>query len=88
MQGLGRQLTGLKVNLVAFYVIAIPSAALFGFVFHWGVEGLYCGVILGATAQAIGYIHHLRKVDWDMEAERAAVRVQEVVQSSQILSGP
>ena len=63
---------------MAFYIVAIPTASFLGFVLHWGVEGLYCGLILGATVQAIGYTLHLRKVDWREEAKIAANRVEEV----------
>lgn len=63
---------------MAFYVVAIPFAGAFGFLLHGGVEGLYCGLIMGATVQAIGYSLHLRKVDWEAEAEAAVARVQQV----------
>ncbi len=58
-------------------------ASFLGFVLQWGVEGLYCGLILGATVQAIGYSFHLRKVDWLAEAETAALRVEEVVSGAE-----
>ena len=70
---------------MAFYAVAIPSAGLFGFGLHWGVEGLYCGLILGATVQAIGYSMHLRTVNWRREAEIAALRVEEVAASAEKL---
>lgn len=66
------------MNLVAFYIVAIPSASFFGFVLHWGVEGFYSGLILGATVQAIGFSGYLRKVDWNVEAGNAVLRVHEV----------
>ena len=70
---------------MAFYIVAIPAASLFAFVLHWGVEGLYAGLILGATVQAIGYSVHLRKVDWQAEATIAANRVEEVASSAEKL---
>ena len=76
---------GLRVNVVAFYVVAIPAASFFGFILHWGVEGLYAGLILGATVQAIGYSVHLRKVDWQAEAAIAATRVEEVASGAEKL---
>lgn len=78
LQGLGRQAAGFKVNLVAFYVVAVPVACVCGFVLHWGVEGLYCGLILGASTQAIGFCLYLRKVDWVDEARKAVLRVEAV----------
>lgn len=40
-QGAGKQKYGAVINLVAFYVFAIPVALLLGFWGHLGVEGMY-----------------------------------------------
>jgi len=83
MQGLGRQAVGFRINLVSFYVVAIPSAYLFGFLLHWGVEGLYCGLILGASCQAAAYLYYTSSVDWEQEAQLALYRVQAVAASAE-----
>ena len=82
LQGLGRQAVGFRINLVCFYVIALPSAGLFGFLLHWGVEGLYCGLILGAASQAAAYSYYTSSVDWEEEAQNARCRVQAVAASA------
>ena len=82
IQGLGRQKFGLLVNIVAFYVIAIPLACIFGFLLHLEVEGLYCGLLLGSTAQALAFMFFSSRVDWDQEAQTAAARVQELETNS------
>ena len=88
MQGLGRQSIGLRVNLVAFYVVAIPAAYLFGFVLHWGVEGLYCGLILGATVQAACFTVFVSRLDWREEAQKAVDRVKAVATAVPLAAEP
>jgi MATE family multidrug resistance protein len=88
LQGLGRQAVGFRINLVSFYVVAIPSAYLLGFLLHWGVEGLYCGLILGATCQATAYFYYTSNVDWEQEAQIAVCRVQAVAASAAPPSEP
>lgn len=84
MQGLGRQAFGLRVNLVAFYIVAIPAAYCFAFPLGWSVEGLYCGLILGATVQAASYAVFTTRVDWENEASRAAERLKTLRKPAQI----
>ena len=88
VQGLGRQSIGLRVNLVAFYVVAIPAAYLFGFVLHWGVEGLYCGLILGASVQATCFTVFTSQLDWKEEAQKAVNRVKAVVTALPLAAEP
>lgn len=83
IQGLGRQMLGLKFNIVAFYLIAIPTACLFGFALHLDVEGLYVGLIFGATTQCIFFISFTRKVNWMQEADDANSRVQSIEQNKE-----
>ena len=76
IQGLGRQTFGLLVNIVAFYLIAIPIACLFGFGFHFELIGLYTGLICGAAAQAVAFVIFSCRVDWEQEARTAQTRLQ------------
>lgn len=78
IQGLGRQMLGLKINVVAFYAIAIPIACLFGFTFKLDIEGLYTGLIFGASAQAVAFVIFSRRVNWPQEAEAAVCRLKSV----------
>lgn len=60
IQGVGigvlRGLTDVKIptliTFIAYWVLALPIGYLFGFVFHFGVEGVWVGLLLGLTASA------------------------------------
>lgn len=54
LQGAGKQRLGVLVNIVAFYVCAIPTALLLAFRLGWGVEGMYTGMLLGPAIQVGG----------------------------------
>ena len=55
MQGSGRQQKGALINLVAFYVFAMPLALFLGFYLGWGVIGLFAGMGLGPVMQTLLY---------------------------------
>ena len=60
IQGVGigvlRGLTDVKIptliTFIAYWVLALPIGYIFGFVFHFGVEGVWVGLLLGLTASA------------------------------------
>ena len=60
IQGVGigvlRGLTDVKIptliTFIAYWVLALPIGYLFGFVFHFGVDGVWVGLLLGLTASA------------------------------------
>ena len=51
LKGAGKQFIGAVLNVISFYVLALPMAAVFGFVFGWGVNGLLMGFCFGTTFQ-------------------------------------
>ena len=54
-QGSGRQQKGALINLVAFYVFAMPLALFLGFYLELGVIGLFAGMGLGPVMQTLLY---------------------------------
>ncbi|XP_071715812.1 protein DETOXIFICATION 14-like [Rutidosis leptorrhynchoides] len=50
-RGVGWQHLGAYVNLAAFYLVGIPVAALLGFCTSLRGEGLWIGILVGATIQ-------------------------------------
>lgn len=50
-RGVGWQHLGAYVNLAAFYLFGIPVAALLGFCTSLRGEGLWIGILVGATIQ-------------------------------------
>ncbi len=55
VQGSGRQQKGAIINLVAFYVFAMPLALFLAFYAGWGVLGLFAGMGLGPIIQTLLY---------------------------------
>lgn len=55
--GILRGLTDLKVptliTFVAYWIIALPGAYLLGFIFEWGVEGVWIALLLSLVFSAI-----------------------------------
>ncbi|KAG2439264.1 hypothetical protein HXX76_004625 [Chlamydomonas incerta] len=74
IQGAGKQRLGVLVNVVAFYVVAIPTALLLAFRLGWGVEGMYMGMLLGPAIQAVSYVYIIARLDWKAEARAVARR--------------
>ena len=52
-QGCGEQRWGALVNLVAFYIFAIPLSLALAFHVGWGPEGLYIGMAAGPAIQMV-----------------------------------
>lgn len=51
LKGAGKQFIGAILNVISFYLLALPMAAVFGFVMGWGVNGLLMGFCFGTTFQ-------------------------------------
>lgn len=77
--GAGKQRLGVAVNIIAFYVFAIPLALVLGFVEGLGTEGMYAGMMVGPIIQAAAYSTVILRLDWDAEARAAALRMGEPV---------
>ena len=41
------------VTFVSYWVVAIPTSYLFGFVFHWGIDGVWYALLLGLSIAAV-----------------------------------
>ncbi|KAL8549892.1 hypothetical protein ACS0TY_008653 [Phlomoides rotata] len=66
-RGSGWQHLGAYVNLGAYYIVGIPVALLLGFVVHLKGEGLWSGLVAGATAQAIMLGIIAIRTDWEKQ---------------------
>ena len=47
IRGIGHQHLGAYLNLAAYYVVGIPTSLLLSFVWDYGVQGLWLGLIAG-----------------------------------------
>ncbi|KAL4612429.1 hypothetical protein ACB092_08G197800 [Castanea dentata] len=59
------------INLGAYYLVGIPSAVLFAFVFHFGGKGLWMGIICGLSVQVVALVIVNLRADWKKEANKA-----------------
>lgn len=76
MRGLGRQRMVLYLNMLAFWVLAIPVGALLTFVGNSGVAGLWWGYVLGIySASIIGVLVLKFRISWEKEAKNATKRI-------------
>jgi MATE family multidrug resistance protein len=74
-RGLGKQKVAATVSAVAYYACGIPVAALLGFRFAWGVEGLWLGFGFGVAMSVtllLGML--LGRWSWSELAEDAQKR--------------
>ncbi|KAF7819934.1 protein DETOXIFICATION 16-like isoform X1 [Senna tora] len=70
-RGCGRQKTGAFVNLGSYYIIGIPSAMLFTFVWHIGGKGLWLGILCALVVQVSCLLTITIRTDWEEEAKKA-----------------
>ncbi|KAE8077222.1 hypothetical protein FH972_015802 [Carpinus fangiana] len=67
-RGCGWQNLCAFINLGAYYVVGIPSALLFAFVFHFGGKGLWMGIICGLSVQVMALVIVNICTDWNHES--------------------
>ncbi len=76
MRGLGRQRLVLFLNILAFWILAIPVGTLLTFVGDTGVAGLWWGYVIGIySAGIVGVIALKYRISWGKEAIEAAKRL-------------
>jgi MATE family multidrug resistance protein len=76
IRGLGRQSVAAWINLVAYYLIALPFGFYLTFKLNWALNGLWIGLTVALFLVAIGEVTFLYSVDWFKEVKRAQERVK------------
>lgn len=84
LRGLGRQKIVLWLNILAFWIIAVPIGAILTFVAELGVYGLWWGMVIGIYTVSMIGIWYLRRVRWEHEAKKALKRLSTIVSTRQI----
>ncbi|XP_034044604.1 multidrug and toxin extrusion protein 1-like [Thalassophryne amazonica] len=74
VRGVGKQLIGAACSLVGYYVIGFPVGVSLMFAAHMGIVGLWTGLTISVTLQAIFYIVFFCKLNWEKAAEEAVLR--------------
>ena len=60
-----------RVSLVAYWLIALPLSALFGFAFHWGAPGVWAGFGVGLAVAAALLARRFVRLQRRARAQRA-----------------
>ncbi|XP_074570408.1 protein DETOXIFICATION 35-like [Curcuma longa] len=64
------------INLACYYIFGLPLGFLMGYVFRWGVQGIWFGMLCGTFIQTLVLLFIIWKTDWKAEAAQAAERVR------------
>jgi len=76
LRGLGRQKLVFWLNILAFWILAIPVGSLLTFVGNASVAGLWWGYVVGIyVAGIIGFLAIKYFISWPEEAKKAALRL-------------
>ncbi|XP_013616192.1 PREDICTED: protein TRANSPARENT TESTA 12-like [Brassica oleracea var. oleracea] len=64
------------INLGCYYFIGLPLGFFMGWIYKFGVKGIWAGMIFGGTAiQTLILIFIVMRCDWEKEAQKASVRI-------------
>ncbi|KAM3283162.1 protein DETOXIFICATION 27 [Capsicum chacoense] len=64
------------INLGCYYLLGIPLGFIMGWGFHYGVMGIWAGMIFGGTAvQTLILAIITIRCDWTKEAEKASIHI-------------
>lgn len=74
IRGLGRQSVAAWINLVAYYLIALPFGFYLTFKLKWALMGLWTGLSVALFLVAAGEVSFLHSVNWYKEVKRAQLR--------------
>jgi MATE family multidrug resistance protein len=79
MRGLGRQKLVFLLNVVGFWILAVPIGALLTFVAGIGVKGLWWGMSIGIYSSALIGLTWLKfRIGWKKETAKAQQRISVV----------
>ncbi|GKV15339.1 hypothetical protein SLEP1_g26137 [Rubroshorea leprosula] len=65
-----------SVNLATYYVVGLPIACVLGFKTSLGVEGIWCGMVIGVLLQTVTLVILTARTNWNTEVEKAAERLK------------
>ncbi|XP_051122617.1 protein DETOXIFICATION 29-like [Andrographis paniculata] len=75
--GAGWQALVAYVNIGCYYILGIPLGILMGFLLKLGVQGIWCGMVLGTVVQTLILFWIVYKTNWDKEARVATKRIKQ-----------
>ncbi|KAJ3672190.1 hypothetical protein LUZ60_006911 [Juncus effusus] len=64
------------INLGCYYIFGLPFGFLLGYVFKWGVQGIWAGMLCGTTMQTLILCIIVWRTNWKDEAAEALERIR------------
>lgn len=77
LRGMGKQKIGAGVNLVAYYLLALPVGIWLAFNTGLGLAGLWIGQCGALFLVGVGEYGLVLLTDWDVEVKRAEQRMEQ-----------
>ncbi|CAD6224594.1 unnamed protein product [Miscanthus lutarioriparius] len=74
--GSGWQALVAYVNIGSYYLIGVPFGFLLGWGLHYGVQGIWVGMIVGTMVQTLILAYTILRCDWNEEALKASTRMR------------
>ncbi|KAM6296737.1 multidrug and toxin extrusion protein 2-like [Aegotheles albertisi] len=74
LRGTGRQKMGAIANAIGYYTLGLPVGISLMFAAKMGVLGLWVGMIICVSLQALSFTTFVVRMDWKKAAEEAQVR--------------
>uniref|UniRef100_A0A8D2PRL2 Multidrug and toxin extrusion protein n=1 Tax=Zosterops lateralis melanops TaxID=1220523 RepID=A0A8D2PRL2_ZOSLA len=74
LRGTGRQKLGAIANAIGYYTLGFPIGISLMFAAKMGVLGLWVGMIICISVQALSFLTFVIRMDWRKAAEEAQVR--------------
>ncbi|KZV48318.1 protein TRANSPARENT TESTA 12-like [Dorcoceras hygrometricum] len=74
--GSGWQALAAYINLGCYYVFGLPLGYILGYVAHFGVLGIWGGMIAGAALQTFMLLLVIYKTNWNKEVEQTTERMK------------
>lgn len=87
LRGMGKQKIGAGVNLVAYYVLALPVGIWLAFRTELGLAGLWIGQCGALFLVGVGEYVLVFLTDWEVEVKRAEKRMEAEEEDGAVVDG-
>ncbi|KAL6317482.1 hypothetical protein AAG906_030235 [Vitis piasezkii] len=73
--GYGWQAIVAFINIGSYYMVGVPLGILLGWLFHFGIKGIWTGMLSGTLVQTLLLAIMTVRCDWEKQAQKARVRM-------------
>ncbi|XP_033121761.1 protein DETOXIFICATION 2-like [Anneissia japonica] len=87
VQGCGRQKFGALISFVSFYFIGLPVCIYLVLFRKWQAEGMWIGLCIAQSLQAIGLLFYTFSIDWDHEVHLSKERIGDQSEHTEAAKG-